>query len=50
MLHIPSQVLKNSLSPSTLKKVWISLDFARDREPVERQGGARTAGTVITRP
>jgi hypothetical protein len=26
-----------------LKKVQMSLDFARDREPVERQGGERKA-------
>ena len=32
-------MLKNSLSPRLLKKVQMSLDIARDREPVERQGG-----------
>jgi hypothetical protein len=34
-------MLKNSLLPRLLKKVRMSFDSAQDREPVERQGGAR---------
>ncbi len=33
-------MLKNALLPRLLRKVQMSLDLARDREPVERQGGA----------
>ena len=32
-------MLMNRFSPRLLKKVQMSLDFARDREPVERPGG-----------
>ena len=35
----PISMLKNPFSPRLLKTVQMSLDFARDREPVERQGG-----------
>jgi len=34
-----SRMLKNSFLPRLLKKVQMSLDVARDRESVERQGG-----------
>ena len=33
------QVAEKLVGPRLLKKVQMSLDFARDREPVERQGG-----------
>ena len=39
-----NRLLKNPLSPGLLKKAQMSLDFARDREPVEWPGGARRAG------
>jgi hypothetical protein len=38
-----SRMLKDPRSPRLLKKVQMSLDFARDREPAERQGGTRWA-------